>query len=232
MNRLALAALAAVVVILPTRASAQQQTPQQETYLQKRAQLVKQLDSTQKSLTAAQSEHVQMGARIENVLSEVAERRANTLMLSSEQNSLKQIDSLLLASQGNLLMQRDRLQALGNAVRDRSGSMLVVLFRADSAGGTPVENATLSIDGGSTATRSYSNAANGALKVGAVDEVFRGNVLPVSHTLNFAVTAGGQPLTGTATVTAAGQSVTYVQFALRNGQLVQTTWTSRGTTPF
>jgi hypothetical protein len=39
-------------------------------------------------------------------------------------------------------------------------------------------------------------------------------------------------MTQTVNVAAAGESVTYVQFAVRNGQVVPTTWTSRGTTPF
>jgi hypothetical protein len=42
----------------------------------------------------------------------------------------------------------------------------------------------------------------------------------------------GQPMTQTINVSAAGETVTYVQFAIRNGQVVPTTWTSRGTTPF
>lgn len=227
MKRLALAALAAVVGVLPMRVQAQQVG-----YAQKREQLMKELEGTQKQLSDLQGQRLQLAARIENVLSRVAEQRAQTLMLSNEQSSLRQIDSLLLSAQDNLSGQRDRLTTLGNAVRNRSGAMLVVLFRADSAAGEPVQSATLSIDGGSTAARTYSDVANGALRVGAVDEVFRGNVLPVSHALTFTIMANGKPLTGSATVTAASQSVTYVQFALRNGQLVQTTWSSRGTTPF
>ena len=227
MKRLALAALAAVVVILPTRVQAQQ-----EGYAQKREALVKELSSTQKELSELQGQRLQLAARIENVLSRVAQQRAQTLMLSNEQSSLRQLDSLLLTAQDNLAGQRDRLTTLGNAVRNRSGAMLVVLLRADSATGESVENATLSIDGGNTSARTYSAVANTALRAGAVDEVFRGNVLPVSHALTFTLTANGQQLTGTANVTAASQSVTYVQFALRNGQLVQTTWSRRGTTPF
>lgn len=228
MKRLALAALAAVVFIVPVRGQAQDQV----SYAEKRKQLVQELESTQKQLTDLQGQRLQLAARIENVLSRVAEQRAQTLMLSNEQSSLRQIDSLLLAAQDNLAGQRDRLTTLGNAVRNRSGAMLVVLFRADSASGEPVQSATLSIDGGSTSARTYSAVANSALHVGAVDEVFRGNVLPVSHALTFTVTADGKQLTGTANVTAATQAVTYVQFALRNGQLVQTSWSSRGTTPF
>ncbi len=222
------AALAALVVASPVRVSAQQQ----ENYQQKRAELMKQLDSTQHAFSQLQQQRLHMAAQIENVMSEVAEARAQTLALSSEQNTLKQIDSLLLATQDNLAGQRDRLTTLGNAVRDRAGAMLVVLFRSDSSGGTPVQSATLSIDGGSTSQRTYSDVANSAMKIGAVDEVFRGNVLPVSHTLTFVANVNGKPLTSTATVSASGQSVTYIQFALRNGQLVETSWSSRGTTPF
>lgn len=227
MKRLALAALAAVVVIVPMRIEAQQ-----EGYAQKREQLMRELESTQQQLNSLQGQRLQLAARIENVLSQVAQQRAQTLMLSNEQSSLRQIDSLLLTAQDNLAGQRDRLTTLGNAVRNRSGAMLVVLFRADSAGNEPVQSASLSIDGANTSTRTYSDVANGALHVGAVDEVFRGNVLPVAHALSFTLTANGQPLTSSATVSAASQSVTYVQFALRNGQLVQTSWTSHGTTPF
>jgi len=43
---------------------------------------------------------------------------------------------------------------------------------------------------------------------------------------------GGQALTQSVTVNASADQVTYVQFSLRGGQLVPTTWTSTGTTPF
>jgi hypothetical protein len=68
--------------------------------------------------------------------------------------------------------------------------------------------------------------------MGAVDQLYRGDVLPTSHTVTINVTVNGQPITQTIDVSAAGETVTYVQFAIRNGQVVPTTWTSRGTTPF
>ena len=67
---------------------------------------------------------------------------------------------------------------------------------------------------------------------GATRLLGRADVLPTSHTVTMQVSVEGQTLTQTVNVAAAEQSVTYVQFAVRNGQLVPTTWTSRGTTPF
>jgi hypothetical protein len=67
-----------------------------------------------------------------------------------------------------------------------------------------------------------------------VDQLYRSNVLPTTHTVSVTVTAGagGQPITQALTVNAPGETVTYVQFTMRNGQLVPSTWTSRGTAPF
>jgi hypothetical protein len=67
---------------------------------------------------------------------------------------------------------------------------------------------------------------------GAVDQLYRSNVLPTSHTVVLQITVNGTPMTQTVNVSSAGETVTYVQFAVRNGQVVPTTWTSRGTTPF
>jgi hypothetical protein len=65
-----------------------------------------------------------------------------------------------------------------------------------------------------------------------VDQLYRADVLPTRHTVRIQVTVNGQPLTHSMEVGAQGETVTYVQFAVRNGQLVPTTWTSRGTAPF
>jgi hypothetical protein len=46
------------------------------------------------------------------------------------------------------------------------------------------------------------------------------------------VQLNGQMMTAEITASAAPETVTYVQFAVRNGQVTATTWASRGTTPF
>jgi ABC-type sulfate transport system substrate-binding protein len=57
-------------------------------------------------------------------------------------------------------------------------------------------------------------------------------VLPSTHTVELKLTLAGQTVTQGLNVNALTETVTYVQFTVRNGQLVPTTWTSRGTTPF
>lgn len=227
MRRLALAVLAAATV-MPGRMAAQDTG-----YAEKRQQLVKELESTQGALQQLRGERLQLAARIESVLAQVMEQRAQQLMLSDEQTALRSMDSLLTAAQDNLADQHGRLLALGDAVRQRGGAVLVVLFRADSsASQDAVQSASLTVDGTDAATRNYTETSRGALRLGAVDEVFRASVLPTAHTVVLSLSVNGQPMTRTVSVSASGSSVTYVQFALRNGQLVPMTWTSKGTTPF
>lgn len=230
MRRLALAALTAIATILPLRVRAQD--AQDVSYRAKREQLIKELEQTQKSLNDLKGERAQLGARIDNVMARLAQQRALALTLSSEQTALVQLDSVLSGAQDVLASQHDRLASLGDALRNNQGGMLVVIFRADSAGTGAIGNASLAIDGAAPVERTYSTTAAGALQLGAVDEVFRGTVLPMAHKLSFTVGVNGSPVTNTVDVATAGDAVTYVQFALRNGQLVSTTWTSRGTTPF
>lgn len=231
--RLAIAAAAAVVLALPGTAAAQDESPQSVAYRQRREQLLKEIERQQELLADVRQQRVQLASRIENVIANMMQQRAQALLMSSEQNALQQLDAILTSSQDNLLGQRDRFMALGDAVRRRSGAVLVVLLRADS---TPAQQqitaASLTIDGGQAATRTYTLSAQNALFMGAVDQVYRASVLPTAHTVQLQVTVEGQPQAQSVTVNAATDQVTYVQFAVRNGRLVPTTWTSRGTTPF
>ena len=233
MKRMVLAALAAVLMLLPSLAAAQEQTFQQQAYQQRRQALMRELEAAQKQLAESRGNRVELSARIESVIAQLLEQRAQQLLMSDETSALQQIDSILTASQDNLLAQRDRFAAIGDAARRRSGAVLVVLLRADSSTTTQLlQTASLTVDNVPTESRTYSVAANNALQIGAVDQMYRADVLPTSHTVTLQVSVEGQTLTQTVNVAAAEQSVTYVQFAVRNGQLVPTTWTSRGTTPF
>lgn len=231
MKRMAVAVVALIAVTVPGRASAQD--PNQQAYESKRQELVKELEQTQERLSEVRSQRVQLTARIENVIAQMMQQRAQALLMSKEMNSLQQLDAILTSSQDNLLAQRDRFTAIGDAVRGRSGAMLVVLVRADSSSSNQILNsATLQVDNAAVESRTYSMTANNALVNGAVDQLYRANVLPTGHTVTIQVTVNGTPVTQTINVSAAGQTVTYVQFAVRNGQVVPSTWTSRGTTPF
>ena len=235
MNRIVVGAFAVCTLLGARSIHAQQgaRTAQQQAYEQKRAELLKELEDSQKRLAELRGQRVELSTRIENVIAKMLEERARALLMTNEQNALQQLDAILTSSQDNLLAQRDRFNALGDVVRRRGGAVLVVLLRADSSTSSQqLGQAALQIDGEQVATRAYTVTSNNALSLGAVDPLYRSNVLPTAHRVNLAATINGSPLTSNVEVTAAGAAVTYVQFASRTGQIVHTTWTSRGTTPF
>lgn len=232
MKRMALGAAALVALALPAAARAQDPSAQTQAYKQRREQLMKELEETQKQLADIKGQRVQLQSRIEGVIAGMMQERAKALLMANEQGALQQLDAILTSSQDNLLSQRDRFLALGDAVRRKSGAVLVVLLRADSSQAQTLQTANLTVDNGSAATRTYSAAANSALGLGAIDQMYRANVLPTAHSVQMQIVVNGQTLTQTVSVNAASGQATYVQFAVRNGQLVQTTWTSQGTTPF
>jgi hypothetical protein len=222
----------ALAFLIPAAAAAQR-SPADEAYERRRAELVRELETTQERLSELRGARVRLQARIENVLAAELERRAQQLIMSSERDALMQLDAILTSSQDNLIAQRERFRSLGDAVRRRTGSVLVVLFRADSAlQSQTIGDARLEVDGAVAGSRTYSPTANEALKLGAVDQLYRSEVLPTRHSVRLQATVNGQPVAQTVDVNTDSETVTYVQFAVRNGQLVLTTWTSRGTTPF
>jgi hypothetical protein len=208
-------------------------TPQQQAYEDRRQQLLREAEETESRLAELRRQRVMLQARVEAAIAEDLRQRSEALMMSEEQSALQALDSILVQSRDNLADQRERFQSLGDAVRRRTGAVMVVLLRADSAGTDQTLGAAdLRINGASASTRSYNAEMNNALRLGAVDQLYRSDVLPTRHTVQFQVTVNGQPLTQSVDVDAQGETVTYVQFAVRNGQLVHRTWTARGTTPF
>ena len=235
MNRTAVGVLALCTLLGAGTLHAQQgaRTAQQQAYEQKREELLRELEESQKRLAELRGQRVELSTRIENVIARMLEERARALLMTNEQNALQELDAILTSSQDNLLAQRDRFNALGDVVRRRGGAVLVVLLRADSSTTSQLlGQVTLQIDNEQVANRSYTVTSNNALSLGAVDPLYRSNVLPTAHRINLSATIDGRPVTSGLDVTAAGAAVTYVQFAIRNGQIVHTTWTSRGTTPF
>jgi hypothetical protein len=172
-------------------------------------------------------------ARVEAAIADDLRQRSEALMMSDAQTALQGLDLILVQSRDNLADQRDRFQSLGDAVRRQTGAVMVILLRADSsASEQSLGEGSLQVNGASVATRTYNTEMNNALRLGAVDQLYRADVLPTRHTVQFRITVNGQPLTHSLDVDAQGETVTYVQFAIRNGQLVPRTWTARGTTPF
>ena len=155
----------AFAVFLPAVLPAQHtdSAAMQQAYEERRAALLKDLQSTQDSLGSLRSQRVRLEAHIDNVLAQSTEQRTNQLLLSGDMNALLQLDAVLAQSQGNMVAQRDRMIALGDAVRKRSGAVLVVLFRADSAPLRSVGGVDLQIDKADAASHTYSPTAAMAL---------------------------------------------------------------------
>jgi DNA replication initiation complex subunit (GINS family) len=228
MTRRVLVAAAVATLALPIATARHAFAQTDATYKAKREQLSKELEQTQKELAEAKGQRAQLQARLENLIAQTMQERAQALLLSNEQTALQQLDAMLSASQTNLLAQRDRFATLSDAVQARSGATLVVLLRADSSQTQTVQSAIVTVDSVPGQSRTYSAKASGALARGAVDQVYRSPVVPTDHTVAIHVTVDGKTLTSSAKVPAARQSTTYVQFAVRNGQVTSTTWTSPG----
>ena len=232
MIRRVLFAVAAAARALPSAVTPTARAQTDATDKAEREQHSKELAEPEKALADAKGQRVQLQARLESLIALAMQERAQTLLLSNEQTALQQLDALLATSQTNLQAQRDRFVTLSDAVGARTGATLVVLLRADSSQAQTVQSAIVTIDSVAAPPRTYSTPASGALSRGAVDELFRSFVVPTDHSIAVQITVDGRTLTGTTRVPAARQAVTYVQFAVRNGQVTSSTWTGRGTGPF
>ena len=222
------ALLAAFTMMLAGPLAARAQVSDAD-YKAKREQLAKELAATQKALAEAKGQRAQLQARVESLIAQAMQERAQALLLSNEQTALQQLDGLLSASQDNLGAQRDRFVMLSDAIAARSGATLVVLLRADSSQSPQnVQSAVVTVDSVAAQPRTYNTKSSGALARGAIDQLFRAPVVPADHAIAVQITVDGRTLTSSATVPAARQAVTYVQFTVRNGQVTSTTWTGQG----
>src|SRR5579862_6349997 len=215
------------------QSTSQADTTNTQSYSDRRKAILDDIKSSQRKLDDLRVERLQLESRVEAVAGKVAEQRVNELLMSHETYALRQLDSLLTVSQDVLLAQRDRFLTLGDAVRRRAGAELVVTFRADSASTLTqrIDSVSVHIDDGAGPSRAYSLLANSALASGAVDELYRSNVLPSPHTVSITVGLNGGTQSQSVRVDAAAGASTYVQFAVRNGQLVQATWSNKDASP-
>lgn len=206
-------------------------TPDRDYNTQRQATL-NDIRTAEKKLADLRAERIELESRVEAVAVKAAQQRAGELLLSRQTTALRQLDSLLTSSQDNLLLQRDRFLALGEAVRRRADAELIVLLRVDSAQALQrVDSLAVQVDSAPAAARHYSMASNDALAAGAVDEVYHSNVLPATHAVTVMLMLDGRPVTKSANVDVPTGAVTYVQFAVRDGQLVLSTWTNRSGPP-
>jgi hypothetical protein len=201
-------------------------------YQARRQATLKQIATDEKALQELHAGRLQLESRIEAVAAKAAENRTNELMLSHQTTALRQLDSVLTSSQDNLLAQRDRFLSLGVMVRERASAQLIVVVRVDSGQQIDrMETLSLQIDSANTVSRHYTPAAVDALNAGAADEVYHSTVLPANHLVTVSASVNGQVQTQAVSVDVPAGAATYVQFAVRNGQLVQSTWTNRSSSP-
>jgi hypothetical protein len=205
-----------------------------EQYKAQRAKALHDISEDQKKLDELRRQRAELESRLARASAAAAEERAKALLLSDETSALRGLDSLLTVAQSNLTAQRDRFLGLGDAVRRRAAGELVVLVRADSAGGIPhLDSLRVAIDSASGDVRRYSERANVALGEGAVDEVYRSHILPTTHDVVMIASVSGSPAAATqsATVAVSTGSTTYVEFTLRGAQWTESTWTKSSAAP-
>lgn len=226
------ALLAAPLLAAPLGLRAQQpdSAAQRRSFEAQRAEAERGAQQAQEQLATLRVERVRLQARLEVAEAAQMEARAQQLLMSREQGALRSLDSALTAAQSNMLDQRERMRALGDAVRRRAGAVLIVLLRADSTQSQTLGTAEVLVDSVAVASRTYSPTLNAALQAGAVDQLYRAPVLPTAHTVVLRLTVNGRPLQERVAVAVPAQRDAYVEFLVRNGQLVPGTWT-RGTTP-
>ncbi len=228
MRTLRIAPLLAVLALALPSAAAAQQTPG---FAERRAELTRALQQTQDQLNELRTQRLRLQARVENALAASMQQRAQQLMMSNEATALAELDAMLVTAQDNLLAQRDRVVALGESIRRRTGAEITIILRADSSAAQVIGNAELQVNGVAVATRAYTPAAVTALELGAVDELYRSEVLPTSYTIRLQVRVNDQPLTQSLTVNVQPQMITFVQFAVRNGQIIPSSYTSAPAAP-
>ena len=192
---------------------------------QKPVDPAKQLKSLQEQLDLTRKERLELEARLERELAAEIAQRAQQLAMGGEIGALQRLEQLLDSAQARLLVQRDRIRLLGDAARTPGASVLVVLLRMDQV---PVGElgTVLMLDGNQAGTRTFGAEQTKTLGAGAAEELYRGEVPPSSHRLLLQVAGKGLNTGATIEVPSAPQQITYVEFSLRNGTMVATTWTS------
>lgn len=180
----------------------------------------------QDSLDAARRQRMALEATLERQLATGTVERARALAISNEANALQQLEALLDSAQARLVLQRDRIRLLKDAVNQTDKAYLVILFRADALPAGTVDVLAV-VDGESQKIFTLSGERVRTLAAGAAEEVFRSEVTPTAHRLSLSVAGRGLAVAAPFSVAAAPREVRYVEFSLKGGRLVATTWTAR-----
>lgn len=180
----------------------------------------------QDSLDAARKQRLALEAQLEKTIATGVAERARSLAMGNEAGTLQKLETMLDSAQQRLLVQRDRIRLLRDAATQTDKAILVILLRADVVPDGDI-SAIVTIDAEAPRTLTITPDRAKTLLAGAADELYRGEIAPVEHKV--IVTLGGRGLSAVETISlpASPREVRYVEFALRGGRLVPTTWTSR-----
>lgn len=178
------------------------------------------------SLEAARKQRLALEAALERELAAGIAERAKNLAMGDEAAALQRLEALLDSAQARLRVQRDRIRVLRDASTVTEKAILVVLLRAEDALEGDL-NAVLVVDEEQHRFQAMTADLARSLRSGAADELYRGEVAPVEHKVSVTVTGRGFTAGETLTVTSSPREVRYVEFVLRGGRLVPTTWTNR-----
>ena len=189
----------------------------------------KSLKTLEDSIGFMRAQRLKLEARTDSVLARDISDRAKRLAMGGEVGALQQLELLLDSAQSRLLAQRDRIRLLKDGSQQIAQAMLVVLVRADAlpAGDVAV---VLLVDGVQVKVVTFKPDQAKTLTAGASEEVFRGEIAPVEHKIFLQVAGKGLSAGEVVTIPAAPRGVTYVEFVLKGGRLVPTTWTAKSST--
>jgi hypothetical protein len=178
------------------------------------------------SLEAARRQRLALEAQVERQLASGIAERARTLAMSNEAAALQRLEALLDSAQARLLAQRDRIRVLRDAARLGDKAILVVLVRSDVAPDGEL-GASVLLDGAQAKMTAIPAERTRSMGSGTAEELYRGEVTPSTHRVTLAVTGRGLNLTESLSFPVNPREVRYVEFAIRSGRLVPTTWTAR-----
>ncbi len=182
------------------------------------------------SLEAARRQRLALEATLEKSLAAGVAERAKNLAMSTEAGALQRLETLLDSAQGRLLAQRDRIRGLKDVTTQTDKAMLVILLRADALPEGEV-SAVFMLDGFQQKLLTVTPDKAKAFLAGASDELYRGEVTPQEHKIVVSIAARGLSVSEAVTMPMALGEIRYVEFAVKNGKLVPTTWTSRSSAP-
>lgn|GEM_PF-5902290 len=180
----------------------------------------------QDSLDAARKARLALEAAVERQLATTMVERARTLAMSNEATALQQLEALLDSAQGRLLVQRDRIRLLRDAATRTDKAILVILVRVENAPAGSFD-VSVAINGENQAPVNIAGERARALAAGGAEEIYRAEVVPSEHRISVSLVGPGIAVTAPITLPTTLREIRYVEFSLKAGRLVPTTWTSR-----